>query len=55
MSSLTDTSRVARRPDLGRILTARRMAIRNTLTDQGMRRELADTWCHGTCTQASSA
>jgi hypothetical protein len=21
------------------------MAIRNTITDQGMRRELADTWC----------
>ena len=25
---------------------ARRMAILNTLTDEGMAPELADTWCH---------
>jgi hypothetical protein len=37
---------MARRADPERIFTARRMAIRNILTDEGMPPELAETWCH---------
>jgi hypothetical protein len=37
---------MARRADPERIFIARRMAIRNTLTDEGMSPELAETCCH---------
>ena len=37
---------MARRADPERIFIARRTAIRNTLTSEGMREELAETWCH---------
>ena len=36
---------MARRPDPKRIFTARRMAIGNILTDEGMPLEMAEAWC----------
>jgi hypothetical protein len=36
---------MARRADPKRIFTARRMAIRNILTDSGMPLETAEAWC----------
>jgi hypothetical protein len=42
---LPDTSRVTRRPDPARILTARRMAVRNVLASEGMAVETADARC----------
>jgi hypothetical protein len=37
---------MARRADPERINQARRAAIRNALTSEGMPQELAETWCH---------
>jgi len=40
------------RTDPERGFIARRTAIRNTLTDEGMPPELAETWCHSWEVQA---